>query len=102
MLTAGSGQALYGLVTVGEVRHDGHDVVATHIEEDGVPPPFSDRHADVIVSAYPREPPPYDETLPSSERRRIRTLVLDEYGAALRVSDPRHEMPVEFHERHDR
>lgn len=51
MLTAGVGQALYGLATVGEVRHDGSGIVATHIEEGEVPPPFSDRHADVIVSS---------------------------------------------------
>jgi hypothetical protein len=99
--TAGIGQSLSGLATVGTGREHGYQVVPTQMEEDGVPLPFSDRHADVVVSAYPEDLPPYDARLPPSERRRIRALLLDEYNRALRVFDPRHEVPAQYYEEHD-
>lgn len=100
VLTAGIGQSLYGLATVGQLRHHGHDVVATDIEEDGVLAPFSDRHADVIVAPYPHELPPYDQHLPPAERKRIRALLLDQYTTALRIFDPRHHLPEEYPDPH--
>lgn len=63
VLTGGTGQSMYGLATVGELRRHGYEVVATDVEEDGVRTPFSDRHADVIVAAYPDDLPRYDERL---------------------------------------
>lgn len=101
VLTAGTGQSLYGLATVGELHGHGYDTVATDMEEDGVLTPFSDRHADVIVAPYPHDLSPYDERLRPAERKRIRALLLDQYNAALRMFDPRQEVPQEYHDAHD-
>lgn len=101
VLTVGTGQSLYGLVTVGAVRERGYDVVATDVEEDGTPIPFSDRHADVIVSAYPQDLAPYDERLRPAQRKHIRAMLLGQYDAALRMFDPRREVSDEYHVDHD-
>jgi hypothetical protein len=101
VLTAGIGQSLYGLATVADLQRHGYQVVATDVEEDGILAPFSDRHADVIVAAYPAELPPYDRQLPPAERKRIRALLLDDYDAALRIFDPRHDVPDRYHDPHE-
>ena len=54
--------------------------------------------ADLIVSAYPTQLPPYDPQLPPAERKRIRTLLLDDYDAALRMFDPRHHVADRYHD----
>jgi hypothetical protein len=89
VLTAGVGQSLYGLATVGTLRALGYVVVATDIEEDGSLIPFSDRHADLVVGPYPADLPLYDEQLRPAERRAIRSRLLPSYEAALRAFDPR-------------
>ncbi|MEX2620013.1 MAG: hypothetical protein WD250_07325 [Egibacteraceae bacterium] len=101
VLTAGLGQSLYGLATVAELRRHRYDLVATDVEEDGVLTPFSDRHADVIVAAYPDHLPPYDQRLRPAERKLIRALLLDPYNAALRVFDPRQQVPPGYHDTHE-
>ena len=101
VLSAGTGQSLYGLATVEHLRGHGYDVVATDIEEDGVPTPFSDRHADVIVAAYPPDLPLYDARLQPAQRRHIRASLLEQYTAALRAFDPRHRVPDGYHDRHE-
>ena len=55
--------------------------------------PFSDRHADVIVCAYPADQPAYDAALSPSERRKIRDSLLAGYTSALRAFDPRLSAP---------
>lgn len=101
VLTGGTGQPMYGLATVGDLRRHGHEVVATDVEEDGVLTPFSDRHADVIVAAYPDDLPAYDERLRPAERKRIRALLLERNDAALRDFDPRHEVGKKYHDIHE-
>lgn len=98
VLTAGIGQSQYGLAAIGELHSRSYDVVATDVEEDGMLLPFSDRHADVIVSAYPDDLPPYHQRLRPSARKRIRALLLDQYNEALRAFDPRHDVPEEYHD----
>ena len=89
VLTAGVGQSLYGLATVGTLRGRGYDVVATDVEEDGFLIPFSDRHVDVVVAPYPEDLPAYDDRLRPAERRMVRARLLADYEAALRAFDPR-------------
>ena len=89
VLTAGVGQTLYGLATVGALRERGYEVVATDVEEDGSLIPFSDRHVDVIVGEYPRDLQGYNERLRPAERRAVRARLLPDYEAALRAFDPR-------------
>jgi hypothetical protein len=89
VLTAGVGQALYGLATVRTLRELGYTVLATDVEEDGSLIPFSDRHADLVVAPYPPDLPAYDERLRPAERRAIRSSLLASYEAALRAFDPR-------------
>jgi len=45
--------AHYGLSTAGAIRAVGYVVIGTDMEEDGELIPFSERHADVVVAAYP-------------------------------------------------
>lgn len=89
VLTAGVGQSLYGLATVGALRERGYDAVPTDIEEDGALIPFSDRHVDVVVGRYPQDLPGYDERLRPAERRAVRARLLPDYETALRAFDPR-------------
>lgn len=89
VLTAGVGQTLYGLATVGTLRQLGYVVQATDVEEDGSLIPFSDRHVDLVVGPYPPDLPPYDERLRPTDRRAIRSSLLASYEAALRAFDPR-------------
>lgn len=93
ILTLGIGQELYGLSNVAALRSLGYEVVATDVYEEGVLVPFSDRHADVIVCAYPEDLPVYDAALRPAERRRIRSSLLADYTRALRVFDPRLPAP---------
>ena len=72
ILTEGIGQSRYGLATAGALRVLGYGVVGTDVEEDGVPIPFCERHADVIVSAYPEHEVPYSDRLSPAVRRAIR------------------------------
>ena len=91
VLARGIEQDWYGLATVRDLRAVGLEVVATDIEEDGRLVPFSDRHADVIVAAYPAELPPYTDQLSRAQRKAIRTSQLPGYAEALRRFDPRHD-----------
>lgn len=101
LLTAGIGQQLYGLTTVGEVREQGYETVATEILEDGMPIQLTDRHVDVIVMGYPDEFPTYTSELPPAERRRLRTALLEPYNQALRLFDPRYRLPEGYHGPHE-
>ncbi|MGH8992034.1 MAG: hypothetical protein ACRDYV_04915 [Acidimicrobiia bacterium] len=78
----------YGLSTAGAIRSVGYDVIGTDIEEDGELIPFSDRHVDVVVAAYPTGIRPYDD-LSRSDRRALREDLAPEYERALRLFDPR-------------
>jgi hypothetical protein len=78
----------YGLSTAGAIRSVGYDVIGTDIEEDGELLPFSDRHVDVVVAAYPTGIPPYDD-LSRPDRRALRDNLAPEYQRALRLFDPR-------------
>lgn len=80
--------AHYGLSTAGAIRSVGYDVIGTDIEEDGELIPFSDRHVDVVVAAYPGGIAPYDD-LARSDRRALRESLAPEYQRALRLFDPR-------------
>lgn len=78
----------YGLSTAGAIRSVGYDVIGTDIEEDGELIPFSDRHVDVVVAAYPTGIASYDE-LSRSDRRALRENMAPEYQRVLRLFDPR-------------
>jgi hypothetical protein len=80
--------AHYGLATAGVIRSAGYAVIGTDIEEDGELIPFSDRHVDVVVAAYPDGISPYAD-LTRSERRALRENLAGEYRRALRLFDPR-------------
>ena len=84
--------SLYGLATAVALRLLGYGVVGTDVEEDGVPIPFCERHADVIVSAYPEHEVPYSDRLSPAVRRAIRASLLRSYTEALRAFDPRHDI----------
>ena len=91
-LTAGIGQHLYGLGTVGRVRAAGLDVVATDLtDDDGQPIPFSDRHADIVVTGYPEDVLPYDQ-LSRADRRALRQRLATQYETVLRLFDPRRNL----------
>ncbi|MGH9106236.1 MAG: hypothetical protein ACRDZX_10445 [Acidimicrobiales bacterium] len=82
----------YGLATVGTLKEAGYDVVGTDIEDDGELIPHSERHVDVVVSAYPDGVAPYDQ-LSRPDRRVIREQLLAHYAKALRCFDPRRRGP---------
>lgn len=80
--------AHYGLSTAGAIRAVGYVVIGTDIEEDGELIPFSERHVDVVVAAYPHGISPYAD-LARPERRALRENLAPEYQRALRLFDPR-------------
>ncbi len=91
-LAAGVGQHVFGLATAGRMREAGHEVVATTVYQDGVPAPFSERHADVVVTDYPGDLPAYTTALARPVRREIRERLLPAYEQALRLFDPRYNL----------
>lgn len=87
--TMAAARGVFGLCSIGRVRSHGSEVVATSVfDETGVPAPFNDRHADVIVMPYPADRPAY-ELMSRAERRALRAELLGPYTAAVRLFDPR-------------
>jgi len=91
-LAAGVGQHLFGLATAGRIREAGYEVVATTLYQDGIPAPFAELHADVVVADYPGDLPAYTTELGRSIRRQIRERLLPTYARALHLFDPRYNV----------
>lgn len=91
-LVRGSRWSSYGLCRAGTLRSLGCTLVGTDIYERPDLLPLSDRHVDVIVSAYPPGTRPY-ATLGRAERARLREGLLDRYAEVLRAFDPRIVLP---------
>ena len=88
IVVRGTRWSVYGLAAVGRLRSLGFEVVATNVYDGDELLPFSDRHADVIVSPYPTGLARYSQ-LPKAEQRRLRDTIQERFVDALRAFDPR-------------